>query len=536
MSIVEGGSEKEELKTDPLIVLVVDDEPAHAEAVAGSLERIGAESTIVYSEKEAVEILGKKYFDVVVTDLMLEHNDGGLLVQKAVLDSSPETEVIVMTAYSGVETAVEAMRRGAFNYLQKPLDLKQLRTIVEKAGESARLRKINRELTQRLDEKFGFNGLIGNTPEMIRIVERMKRVAPTNAAVLILGDTGTGKELFAQALHQNSPRRNKNFIALNCAALSENLLESELFGHKKGAFTGATDKQIGKFESASGGTIFLDEVGEMSMGIQAKLLRVLENGEITPVGSNDVIKVDVRIISATNRHLKEAVAEGKFREDLYHRLNVVSLRIPTLKERSADIPLLLEHFIRIFVKKYNKTIKGVTQAARKMLFMYDWPGNVRQLRNVAESMVVVDFDEILDVDDLPEDVLDAFPKDAIAFKNVSSVSGGTPNENGPESASVCGSGDLSVNGSASDNAGSLETGSNSASPAPIMPGDGSIFNDSVPDGDTSLRRLVGISLNELENRFIKETLQQSGGNREETAKILGIGERTLYRKLKDLEQ
>ncbi|MDO5580388.1 MAG: sigma-54 dependent transcriptional regulator [Planctomycetia bacterium] len=465
----------------PLEVLVVDDEPAHAEAVAGSLERIGAESIVVHSEKEALEKVHERFFDVVVTDLMLETNESGLRVLEETKKEAPETEVIVMTAYSGIETAVDAMRNGAFNYLQKPLDLKQLRTIVEKAGESARLRRINRELKQRLDEKFGFGGVVGNCPLMIELIERLKRVSPTDATVLILGETGTGKELFAQALHQNSPRKNKPFVALNCAALSESLLEDELFGHVKGAYTGATTDRMGKIEFAQGGTLFLDEVGDMPLQTQSKLLRVLEECKISRVGANEEVKVDVRLISATNRNLEDAIKEGTFRMDLYHRLKVIQLRIPSLKERSTDIPILLDHFIKIFSKHFGKPVKGISQAARRRLFLYDWPGNVRQLKNTVESMVAMDLDGILDVDDLPEDILSAFP------------------ENGSIPA-------------------------NTETPAVIpLPA----------DQDSIIRQLVGLSLEDLESRFIKETLNAAGGNREETAKMLGIGERTLYRKIKE---
>ncbi len=480
--------DKDRIETDqqdlPLEVLVVDDESAHADAVAGSLERIGVHSMIVHSEKEACETLRTHSFDVVVTDLMLEKNDGGLEVLACVKQESPETEVIVMTAYSGVETAVEAMRNGAFNYLQKPLDLKQLRTIVEKAGESAKLRRINRELKRRLDEKFGFDGVIGNSPEMLRIIERMKRVAPTDASVLIRGETGTGKELFAQALHQNSMRQNKPFVALNCAALTENILESELFGHVKGAFTDALDNRVGKFEYANGGTLFLDEVGDMPLSTQSKLLRVLENEEVTRVGANEIIKINVRIISATNRSLEEMVAENTFRQDLYHRLKVVTLTIPPLRERRGDIPMLLEYFIRSYSKKYSKTIKGMTSGTRRKLFQYDWPGNVRQLRNTVESMVVVDIDGLLDIDDLPDDFAESFSEPVMENKgNVSVIDG----------------------------------------------------DSTKPTGQAALvRQLVGMSMVELENMFIRETLDTQGGNREETAKLLGIGERTLYRKIKEI--
>ena len=404
---------KEEIPVveDRLLILVVDDEPAHAEVVAASLERINAECMIAHSEKEAEDLIKRNTFDVVVTDLMLETNDGGLNILKEVKRESPDTEVVLMTAFNGIETAVEAMLQGAFNYLQKPLDLKQLRSIVQKAGDAARLRRDNQRLKARLDEKFGFDGVIGSSAAMLKAIERLKRLAPTDATVLILGDTGTGKELFAQALHHNSLRKNKPFVALNCAALSENILESELFGHIKGAFTDATGDHVGKFEFANGGTIFLDEVGDMPLSTQVKLLRVLESGEITPVGSNKTIKVNVRLVSATNRNLEEAVENGSFRRDLYHRLKVVTLRLPSLKERREDLPILLDHFMKIFMQKYDKTIKGVSTSARKRLLSYDWPGNVRQLRNVVESMVVVDFDGFLDVDDLPDEIIDSTPTD-----------------------------------------------------------------------------------------------------------------------------
>lgn len=493
---------------EPLSVLVVDDEPAHAEVVAASLERINAQCLIVNSAKEAKEQISRQHFDVVVTDLMLETNDGGLQILKEVKRESPETEVVLMTAFNGVETAVEAMLQGAFNYLQKPLDLKQLRSIVQKAGDAARLRRDNQQLKARLDEKFGFDGVVGSSPAMLKAIERLKRIAPTDATVLILGDTGTGKELFAQALHHNSLRKNKPFVALNCAALSENLLESELFGHLKGAFTDATTDRVGKFEYANGGTIFLDEVGDMPLSTQVKLLRVLESGEIMPVGSNKAIKVNVRLVSATNRNLEEAVESGSFRRDLYHRLKVVTLRLPSLKERRDDLPVLLDHFIRIFSKKYDKSIKGVSQAARRRLLTYDWPGNVRQLRNVAESMVVVDFDGLVDVDDLPDEILEATSNDV--------------------SATI---GDFE----AKNIVGRDEFEDEEEHPAIGRTANGAIVSAS-PETENSLKPFVGLTLEALERLFIQETLRSTGGNREETAKILGVGERTLYRRIKQFSQ
>jgi two-component system response regulator HydG len=294
--------------------------------------------------------------------------------------------------------------------------------------------------------------------------------------VLIQGETGTGKELVAQAVHQNSPRKNKPFVALNCAALSENILESELFGHVRGAFTDASSDRVGKFEYAHGGTLFLDEVGDMPMATQIKLLRVLESGEITRVGSNTPVRVNVRILSATNRNLEDAIASGSFRSDLYHRLKVVTIAIPSLRERSADIPLLIEHFIRLFAKRHGKSIKGMSLPARMKLAAFPWPGNVRQLRNVIESMVVVDCDETLDVDDLPLELEPA---------------GGSVT--GPVDAAAASAG---------------------------LPG---------------LVGLVGRPLEEIERLFIAETLKVTGGNREQAAEMLGIGERTLYRKIKEFQ-
>jgi two-component system response regulator HydG len=459
----------------PLAILVVDDEENHADVIAVSLEKLGAVCQIAHSQTDALKIIKEKYFDVIITDLMLEKPDGGIEILKAVKAESNETEVIVITANNSVEIAVEAMQLGAFNYLQKPLDLKQLRTITERAAESSKLRRINRELERRLDEKFGFTGVLGNSPQMLAVVERLRHIAPTDATVLIQAETGAGKELFAQSIHQNSKRKSNPFVAVNCGAPSENTLESELFGHIKGAFTGADKDRIGMFEYANGGTLFLDEVGDMPMSMQKKLLRVIENGEVTRLGSNDVIKVNVRILSATNRNLEEAVTEGTFRQDLYYRLKVVTIRIPPLRERTEDIPVLLDHFVRQFAKKYDKTIKGIAPPARKLLFDFDWLGNVRQLRNVAESMVVVDYDGIIDTDDLPEEV-----------------------------------------------GGEVPTKGNRA-----------LVQDISEPLTGSLAELVGRPMSEIERQFIMETLNSTGGNREEAAKILDIGERTLYRKIKE---
>ncbi|MFM1902387.1 MAG: hypothetical protein RLZZ440_287 [Planctomycetota bacterium] len=449
-------------------VLVVDNDIVHARTMGEALGRLGHEVTVVGSGGEGARRIEQDGFDVVVTDLMM--NDiGGLEILARAKRSSAETEVIVVTGHGTIPSAVSAMQQGAFTYLQKPLDLGHLRTAVEKASEGIRLRRQNLELNRRLDERFGFEGVIGSSPQMLALVERMKRIAPTDATVLIQGETGTGKELVAQAIHQNSPRKPKPFVALNCAALSENILESELFGHVKGAFTDASSDRVGKFEYANGGTLFLDEVGDMPLPTQIKLLRVLESGEITRVGSNTTVRVNVRILSATNRNLEEAIETGSFRQDLYHRLKVVTVAIPPLRDRSGDIPLLIEHFVKQFAKRHGKTIKGLSLPARVKLGSYPWPGNVRQLRNVVESMVVVDCDEILDVDDLPLELEPDLPAAAVG---------------------------------------------------PV-------------DMNAGIAALVGKPLDEVERIFITETLKLTGGNREQAAQLLGIGERTLYRKIKD---
>ncbi|MFZ4732510.1 MAG: sigma-54-dependent transcriptional regulator [Pirellulales bacterium] len=452
-------------------VLVVDNDIVHARTMSEGLSRLGYQCIVAGSGNEGAKRLEAETFDVVVTDLMM--NDiGGLEILARAKRSAPETEVIVVTGHGTVPSAVAAMQQGAFTYLQKPLDLGHLRTAVERASEGGRLKRQNLELNRRLDEKFGFEGVVGSSPQMIALIDRLKRIAPTDATVLIQGETGTGKELVARAIHQNSPRKTKPFVALNCAALSENILESELFGHVRGAFTDASSDRIGKFEFANGGTLFLDEVGDMPMATQIKLLRVLESGEITRVGSNTPVRVNVRILSATNRNLEEAIASGSFRSDLYHRLKVVTIAIPSLRERAADIPLLIEHFVRQFARRHGKAIKGMSLPARIKLGAFPWPGNVRQLRNVIESMVVVDCDETLDIDDLPLELEPAVPAERAS----------------------------------------------TAEPLPA-----------------SLAALVGRPLEEVERIFISETLKLTGGNREQAAELLGIGERTLYRKIKEFQ-
>jgi two-component system, NtrC family, response regulator HydG len=448
-------------------VLVVDDEEPHAIAVAESLGRVGYECVVSTSGSEALRLIEEQVFDIIITDLIME-GVGGMEVLAKAKRELPDAGVVILTGHSTVKTAVTAMQAGASNYLIKPLDINELRTVADKASQSQRLQRSNIELQRQLNERFGFEGVIGSSPSMHSVVAKLRQIAPTAASVLITGESGTGKELVAKALHINSPRKNKPFVPLNCAELGEHVLESELFGHVKGAFTGADRDRIGRFQYANGGTLFLDEIGDMPMTIQVKLLRVLETGEIVRVGTNDPVKVNVRLISATHRELADAISEGKFRQDLYHRLKVVSVKLPPLRERRDDIPLLIDYFLKDFAAAHDKAIRAVTPAVRKVLLAYSWPGNVRELRNVIESMVVMDADGVLDTDDLTEDL-----------QQVATTGRG--------------------------------------------------------DGSSGVDGLVGKSLEEIERHYILETLKQTGGNREEASRHLGIGERTLYRKLKEYQ-
>ena len=356
--------------------------------------------------------------------------------------------------------------------LTKPVDIKELRLAVDKASTKVRLLKKNIELNRRLDEKFGFEGVIGNSPAMHKVIDKLRSLAPTDSTVLILGENGTGKEIVARALHQNSDRKNKPFVPLNISALPESILESELFGHEAGAYTGAATKRIGKFEFANGGTLFLDEVGEMPMSTQVKLLRVLEDRKITRLGSNDEIEINVRLVAATNADLQDLVKKGTFRKDLYYRLSVVTIYLPPLSERRGDIPLLVEHFLKQLAARENRPVPTVTKQAQHALMAYGWPGNIRELRNAVERMVVLDTDGRLDVDDLPEDI------------------------------------------------------------APLTE---SLEEGLLGSGRSGADLLIGRALTDVEKYYIERALELSGGRREEAATMLGIGERTLYRKIKEYD-
>ncbi len=452
-------------KATEFSLLVVDNDPAHARAMTESLEKVGYQCTVATSGPEGAQLIQRENFDVVVTDMVMNDVDGMKILVLA-KQRLPACEVVLVTGHATVPVAVQAMREGAFNFLEKPITPQRLRAVTEKAVDAVWLKRQNTELRQRLDERFGFEGIIYSSPAMQQVIDRLKRIAPTDATVLITGESGTGKEMIAQAIHQNSPRRNKRIVELNTRAVSEHLVESELFGHVKGAFTDAVSDRVGAFEYANGGSLFLDEVGDMPMSTQIKLLRVLEEHEITRVGDNKPIKVNVRLISATNRPLEDMVESGQFRNDLYFRIKVVTVVLPPLRDRREDVIPLMDHFRKTFLKRHTKPAAHFTPEVTKRFFAYQWPGNVRQLRNFVETMVVLDTDGSLGVDDLPPELSDAPPPHL------------------PELPMAAGPGDL-----------------------------------------------VGRSLAEIERWAIEETLELTEGNRDEAAKILGIGARTLYRRL-----
>jgi len=392
-------------------VLVVDDDEGHARAVAESLERVGYDCVVATSGSEGLRLIEEQVFDIVITDLIMEGVDGMEVLARAKREL-PDAEVVILTGHSTIKGAVSAMQAGASNYLIKPLDINELRTVADKASQSQRLHRSNIELQKQLNEKFGFEGVIGNSPAMHGVVAKLRQIAPTSASVLITGESGTGKELVAKALHINSPRKNKPFVPLNCAAFARDIVENELFGHEKGAFTGANERKRGLFELADKGTIFLDEIGEMEPSTQAKLLRVLERNEFRRVGGAGKIKIDVSVVAASNRDLDAAIAEGRFRNDLYYRLKVVTLAVPPLRDRKEDIPLLVDHFVEDFNRRHGPMIQGVAPRALARLVEHDWPGNVRELRNVVESAAIFAAKDTIQVREVLEALEKATPPGA----------------------------------------------------------------------------------------------------------------------------
>jgi two-component system NtrC family response regulator len=385
---------------DALRILVVDDEASQRELMGGFLKKQGHEVLSAGSGAEALSRLRETRVDLVLSDFKMP-GMSGLELLRSVKGVNPEIPFILVTAYGTVEAAVQAMREGAADYLTKPLDLDELLLRIGNVTEQARLRSAVRDLQARLVERHRLEGIIGESGRMQEVLALVKQVAPSDATVLIRGESGTGKELVARAIHFNSRRSAGPLVSLNCAALPEQLLESELFGHEKGAFTGAVSQRKGRFELAEGGTIFLDEIGDLTPALQVKLLRVLQERQFERLGGTRTLSADVRILAATHRDLERALGEGTFREDLYYRLNVVTIQIPPLRERREDIAALLDHFLRRFAEKNRREVTGITAAARDALLRYDYPGNVRELENLVERAVLLCRDRVIDLEDLP---------------------------------------------------------------------------------------------------------------------------------------
>ncbi|MGR3176352.1 MAG: sigma-54-dependent transcriptional regulator [Candidatus Scalindua sp.] len=384
-------------------ILLVDDDKNTANGLRKILLQDGYDTNCTYTGKEALNLIATEHFDIVITDMKLPDISGFSIIEK-VKKKDIDIAVVMITAFSSIQTAIDAMKKGADDYLTKPVNIEELELILKKIWEKRLLILQNKELKQKLSDKYSFSGIIGNTPEIQLIFKTITEIAPTAATVLIYGDTGTGKELIANAIHYNSDRKDKPFITLHCASLSEGVLESELFGHEKGSFTGAISQRRGRFELANGGSLFLDEVGEMNSHIQIKLLRVLETGKFERVGGEKTIESDVRIIAATNKDLEKEIEEGRFREDLYYRLNVINLKLPSLRERKEDIGLLIDKFLVKYSTKNKKNIKGITPQSAKLLNNYDWPGNVRELENAIERAVVMAKNEYVEPNDLPSNI------------------------------------------------------------------------------------------------------------------------------------
>jgi len=403
------------------VVLIVDDEKNTRDGLARALKR-SYEVRVAESGAAALEILSDEPVDVMLSDLRMPVMDGMTLMQRA-LAGSPELVCILLTAYGNMETAVEAMRHGAADFLTKPVNLGELELVLKRVLRSRQAEVENRQLREQLDSKFGMENIIGHSSAMQKIFDTVRQVAGSRATVLVQGESGTGKELVAKAIHQLSTRKHGAFVPLHCAALSSTLLESELFGHEKGSFTGAAEQRKGRFELADGGSLFLDEIGEVDSTVQVKILRALEERSFERVGGQDTIEVDTRLIAATNRDLKKMVADGTFREDLYYRLHVVVIELPPLRERVGDIPLLLSHFLGVFNRENNLSLEGFSPDAQDLLQAYDWPGNVRELRNVVEQMVVLSRGQRIGVRELPAQLRGVGGED-----KKSSVHGGTLEE------------------------------------------------------------------------------------------------------------
>ena len=444
-------------------VLVVDSRSRATTELVTFLKDCGYEVLWAPDGETAYNILDDDLIDVMIAELRVHRINGMRLLQVA-RNRNPEVCAVMITPKADIELATEAMREGAYDFQTKPLNLSKLKAVIERAVSHQKLVVKMHDLHKRIDERYGMGGIVGATPKMVAMYNSIREIAPTRATVLLIGNTGTGKSLAAAAIHANSPRRDCAFVKLNCSALAESVIESELFGHERGAFTGALKTRKGRFEIADGGTLFIDEVSEITPSTQVKLLRFIEERQFERLGGNDTFEVDVRLIAATNRDLKALVAEGKFREDLYYRLAVVHIEIPELRERKQDIPLLVEAFLAEFNKSHDKSVKGVSRGVMDALRTYNWPGNVRELRNCIEGMVAFARPgAVLGVSDLPPHLREQEPS---------------------------------------------------------------------ADG---LHLRVGMTMEDVEKAMIEKTLQSTGHNKEKTAEILGIGLRTLYRKIKEYE-
>jgi DNA-binding NtrC family response regulator len=414
------------MKQDNASILVVDDDPGLLQGLREILEAEGYDVTTAPDGEQGVLLIKEQAFDLVLSDLALPGLDGIELL-KFLRREQPQCPCIIITGYGTITNAVTAMRQGAYDYFTKPVDATELRLVVARALEHRRLKWENLHLKKQLQERFGFANMVGHSEPMIRVFDLIRKVADSDSNVLILGESGTGKELIAHAIHYNSPRSEGPLIPVNCAAIPEELLESELFGHERGAFTHAVRTRIGRFEQANGGTIFLDEISEMSPGLQVKILRVLQNHSFERIGGIKTIHVDIRVIAATNRNLEELVNQNKFREDLFYRLNVIPIRVPPLRERDTDIPLLLQHFLELFSRTKKKPLRRLSPAVLELLCQYPWPGNVRELENLMERLVILAEGEVIEVTDLsekfqrliqsPREKLEDFPERGIHFND-----------------------------------------------------------------------------------------------------------------------
>jgi two-component system NtrC family response regulator len=381
-------------------VLIIDDEEIQLQSLKTFLSKRKFNVFTSRSGEDGIRLISENLIDIVLTDFKMPGMNGFDVLKKT-KEINPGIDVVVMTAFGTIENAVSLMKAGAFDYLIKPIDLDELENILEKITERKQLISENKLLRSQLKEKYSFSGIISQSAAMEEVLNTAGRVAQSKATILIRGESGTGKELIAKAIHFASDRKDKPFITVNVASLSENLLESELFGHEKGSFTGAINQRVGRFQQADGGTIFIDEVGDIPLSVQVKLLRTVQFGEVQKIGSNDTEKIDVRILAATHRNLEEMISAGNFREDLFYRLNVITIKLPTLRQRKEDIPLLIDHFIKSFSKELGKEVSGISKEALDLLLKYNYPGNIRELENIIQRAVVLTRENIITKNDLP---------------------------------------------------------------------------------------------------------------------------------------